>query len=342
MSERALPPTPKRLRDARRRGQVPRSFVLSTAGAACGAAAGFVWVSSRLDGLLSFTVDVLSATASEPAAALFRGTAVLASVGGAPLAGALVGGLVAALSASGAGFHPSRLAPDLSRLFSPGVGMPVLERFEVLLRAALLAGGATAIGVATFPTLARAVLAASGVGLEGVWLVLFAARWPLAKFLAGSLVAGAVDLVYARFRFRQSLRMTREELQAELRQSEGNPWIKGMQRALRRQVLPGGGKRGVGVATAIVVNPTHVAVALRYRPEECEAPYLVAKGSGADAIALRREGEARGVPVFRDVPLARSLLALEVGEAVPEELFRATAAILRVAMEGEKGAFQST
>ena len=86
-------------------------------------------------------------------------------------------------------------------------------------------------------------------------------------------------------------------------------------------------------ATAVVVNPTHIAVALRYQPEECDAPYLVAKGREADALALRREAERLGVPVVRDVPLARSLVQFDVGMEIPEELYQAAAAVLAAALE---------
>jgi type III secretion protein U len=77
-------------------------------------------------------------------------------------------------------------------------------------------------------------------------------------------------------------------------------------------------------------------VALRYAPEECEAPYLVAKGQEEDALALRREAARQGIPVVRDVPLARSLVHYDVGEPIPEELYRAAAAVLAVAARGDE------
>ena len=83
----------------------------------------------------------------------------------------------------------------------------------------------------------------------------------------------------------------------------------------------------------MVVNPTHIAVALRYAPDECEAPYLVAKGREEDALAIRREAKALGISIVRDIPLARSLIHYDVGEEIPEELYRAAAAVLKVALE---------
>ena len=83
----------------------------------------------------------------------------------------------------------------------------------------------------------------------------------------------------------------------------------------------------------MVVNPPHIAVALRYDEAECEAPYIVARGREEDALKIRREAQALGIPVVRDIPLARSLVHYDVGEEVPEELYQAAAAILKVALE---------
>jgi len=130
------------------------------------------------------------------------------------------------------------------------------------------------------------------------------------------------------------MRMTRDEVRREYRESEGDPLVKGQRRAIHRALAQGGPARGLAQANALVVNPTHFAVALRYVPGECEAPYVVARGHDRDALALRLEAESMGLPIVRDVPLARSLIRLELGEEIPEELFHAAAAVLKVAQEG--------
>ncbi len=86
-------------------------------------------------------------------------------------------------------------------------------------------------------------------------------------------------------------------------------------------------------ATVVVVNPTHVAVALRYDQTECDAPYIVARGHGEDALKLKQDAAALKIPVVKDIPLARSLLQYEPGEEVPQELYQAAAAVLTVALE---------
>jgi type III secretion protein U len=88
----------------------------------------------------------------------------------------------------------------------------------------------------------------------------------------------------------------------------------------------------------VVVNPTHIAVALRYIASESDAPYVVAKGREESAASLRAEARALRIPIIRDVSLARSLIHLSVGEEIPEELYVAAAGVLKVAWESSKSA----
>jgi type III secretion protein U len=89
----------------------------------------------------------------------------------------------------------------------------------------------------------------------------------------------------------------------------------------------------VAAASVVVVNPTHFAVAIRYQAGECEAPYLVAKGKDERALELRAQAAALRIPVVKNISFARSAYAYEVGEAIPEELYRAAAAVLTAAWE---------
>lgn len=160
--------------------------------------------------------------------------------------------------------------------------------------------------------------------LRGTWAL--GGSWLLWLLLAG-LLAG----LWARHRHQRELSMSHEEVRREHQQAEGDPQHKAQRRAQHRQLVTQGPARGVAAATAVVVNPTHLAVALRYAPEEHEAPYLVAKGSDETALGIREEARRLGIPVLKDIPLARSLIPLDVGEAIPEELYRAAAALLLLA-----------
>jgi len=171
---------------------------------------------------------------------------------------------------------------------------------------------------------------------DAVGAALAALGWVKAVALRAGAAAGvlaALDFGLSRRRHWRELMMSREEVKNEHKQSEGDPHHKQQRKAMHRQLAAGGPERGVRAATAVVVNPTHVAVALRYAPRECDAPYLVAKGREQDALALRRAAQELGIPIVRDVPLARSLVQFDVGVEIPEELYQAAAAVLAAALE---------
>ena len=147
------------------------------------------------------------------------------------------------------------------------------------------------------------------------------------------LVLGVGDWALARKRHLKDLMMSHQEVKQEHKNSDGDPHQKAKRKSLHKQLSAGGAARGGQKATAVVVNPTHLAIALRYAEDECEAPYIVARGREEDALKIRKEAEALGIPVIRDIPLARSLIHYDVGEEVPEELYQAAAAILKVALE---------
>jgi type III secretion protein U len=175
--------------------------------------------------------------------------------------------------------------------------------------------------------------AAWGAGARAPAALLLGLGPTLLQAAAALLALGLGDLALARRRHLRSLRMSREELRREQRSAEGDPHAKGQRRARHRALASGGPARGVPAATVVVVNPTHLAVALRFVEAECDAPYIVARGHGEDALKLKREAAARHIPVVKDVPLARALVQYEPGEEVPEELYQAAAAVLKVALE---------
>ena len=155
--------------------------------------------------------------------------------------------------------------------------------------------------------------------------------------VSAALVLGVADWALAKKRHVDDLMMSHQEVKQEHKNAEGDPHQKAKQKSRRKQIANGGTARGVQKASAIVVNPTHLAIALRYAEDECDAPYIVAKGQEEDALKIRKEAAALGIPVVRDIPLARSLIHYDVGEEVPEELYQAAAAILKVALESNEG-----
>lgn len=155
--------------------------------------------------------------------------------------------------------------------------------------------------------------------------------------LAG-LAIGAIDSLVVRRAWRRRLRMTKEEVRREHKESEGDPQTKAARERAHREVLAEATIANVRTAQVVVVNPTHVACALRYDEEGGdEAPVLVAAGEGDLAERIVRAARDYGVPVVRDVPLARALRELEVGDVIPEALYEAVAEILRAAWDEVEG-----
>lgn len=150
--------------------------------------------------------------------------------------------------------------------------------------------------------------------------------------IVAGLLLGVADVVVVMRRNRKQTRMTLREVQEEHKKSEGDPHIKGAIRAKQMAMSRNRMMAAVAKADVVLVNPTHVAVALRYEPGS-GAPKVVAKGAGALAARIRAEASEHRVPLVEDVPLARALhAACEVGQEIPEYLFTAVARVLAFVM----------
>jgi flagellar biosynthetic protein FlhB len=123
--------------------------------------------------------------------------------------------------------------------------------------------------------------------------------------------------------------MTKHELKEEYKETEGNPHYKHALRQRHHEILAQSMASAVQNADAVIVNPTHVAVALKYSRETMNAPTVVAKGADLMAAQIRKLAKQARVPVLQDVPLARALYQLEIEDEIPEEFYDAVAVILR-------------
>jgi flagellar biosynthesis protein FlhB len=133
------------------------------------------------------------------------------------------------------------------------------------------------------------------------------------------------------------LRMSKDEVKREYKESEGDPQLKAARERAHHEMLASATVANVKNATVVVINPTHIACALRYDEEEGDdAPLVVAVGEGDLARQIVEAAHAYGVPVLRDVPLARALVELVPGDRIPEELYEAVAEILREAWSQPK------
>ena len=141
----------------------------------------------------------------------------------------------------------------------------------------------------------------------------------------------AVDLVWSRFHWRQDLRMTKQEVKDEMKQSEGDPIVKMRLRSLARDRARRRMISAVPRATLIIANPTHFSIALRYVRDEDAAPVVLAKGQDLVALKIREIAEANGIPVFEDVALARSMYKqVSVDSVIPSHFYQAVAELIRI------------
>jgi flagellar biosynthesis protein FlhB len=143
------------------------------------------------------------------------------------------------------------------------------------------------------------------------------------------IVLALLDYLYQRWEHEKSLRMSRQEVKDEFKQTEGDPIVKARIRRIQREVARKRMMANVPKADVVITNPTHLAVAIRYDPDKMYAPIVVAKGAGYVAEKIREIAGAHGVPVIENKPVAQLLYkTVDVDRAIPEDLYRAVAEIL--------------
>ncbi len=337
--DRTEQPTGKRLEEARKEGRVPRSRDLSSAAVLLVAGAGLrllgAGVGSALMGLMSTGLSLPAAAAFGPRRALASASeeALHALVACAPILGlTVVAAFVAPLALGGWNFTFQSLAADFTRLdpfagfarvFSPRGAVELGKAFAKFLVVAGTAVLALHIEAARMLALGReplgpAVVAAARV-ISDALMIMAAALGLLA----------AIDVPWQLWQHHRQLRMTREEIRDELKQSEGSPETKGRVRRAQRDLVRRRMLHEVPKANVVVTNPTHFAVALRYDEDRMRAPRVVAKGADLIAARIRELATEHSVPVVEAPPLARALYHnVEIGGEIPAALYVAVAQVL--------------
>ena len=148
----------------------------------------------------------------------------------------------------------------------------------------------------------------------------------------------ALDLIWSRHSFTKKMMMSRRDIRDEVKRDEGDPHIKGHRRQLAQEWAQSGAIASTTTASALLVNPTHLAIALDYDPNTAPVPVIAARGEEQIAQAMREEAVRAGVPIIRHIPTARALWARgEVGEIVPEDMFDAIAEVILWARRARDG-----
>ncbi len=337
--ERTERPTPKRLEEARKKGQVPRSQELSTAAVVLIAGAGLHFMGRSLgSGLFELMRTSLSLSREQAldesrAVGMFAASALHAIMACAPILGlTLVAALLAPMAIGGWNMSFGVLAPDFSRL-SPmtGFGRMFSVRGLVELAKAFAKFGLIAFVASLFLWLKRGELLELGGEATGTAIghaITLSGQALLV--LAGSLaLIAAIDVPWQLFQHMKQLRMTRQEVRDEMRESEGNPEIKGKIRQLQQEMAKRRMMSEVPKADVVITNPTHFAVALRYDDKRMRAPIVVAKGADEVAARIREIAGEHRVPIFEAPPLARALFrSVDLNREVPANLYVAVAQVL--------------
>ncbi|ANX02932.1 flagellar biosynthesis protein FlhB [Immundisolibacter cernigliae] len=337
--ERTEKATAKRLQDARDKGQVARSRELNSAALVLLGAGGLWALGDRIGGSLlglmrhGFVFD--RATALDPTTLATRlgeaaGQALLAlapwlvlAVAVAAAAPLLLGGFLL----SGENLQPKfeRLDPakGLKRVFSAQGGM---ETVKALAKFLLLGG----IALLVMRQMAPALL---GLGGEPAAAALLHAAQLTARafFLTalGLLLIAAVDVPFQLWNHAKQLRMTRQDIKDEMKESEGRPEVRGRIRQRQQELSRRRMMQDVPTASVVVTNPTHYAIALRYDVGGNGAPRLVAKGADLVAAQIRALAKEHNVPILEQPPLARALYySTRLGAEVPRELYAVVAQVL--------------
>jgi type III secretion protein U len=336
-AEKTEPPSPKKLRDARAKGQVAKSqeVVTTVSLAAVVATIWFTWTSmlSTLIELFGQIADIATQdfrlNAASALVITFQQTVkVLLPVLGA----AILAGIAANYFQVGSIFAFDSLTPKLEKV-SPGAGLKRIfsmkQVVEILKSLAKITFLSTLLYLVMRDTIGPFIVSLScGFPCQIAITVSMLQQLLLYSALAFVVVA-ALDFMFQRYSYTKSLMMTKEEKKREYKESEGDPHIKGRRKRLARELITSDSGQRARAATAVVVNPTHVAVVLDYETEKLKLPIVTAKGLGHHAHYLRAEAERAGVPVFRNVSLARALYATaDVDEIIPDELFDAVAEVL--------------
>lgn len=339
--------TPRRLEEARERGQVALSTEL-VAGVGLAVGLGALLLAggrlARAVGtLVAQTLDTVgdvgrTELTAQDAAEILK-SALTSPVGalGLFVAPAVVGAILVGYGQVGVRISPRALELDPSKL-DPVKGMRRVWSLRAVVRTALaavkvlaIAGVMGTIAWQHVPQLGRVATSEPGPLLAGLGRV--ALRCTIGALVV-ILLIGIFDLLYQRWQHGRDLRMSKQEVKDELKTTEGDPHVKARVRSLQREMATRRMMDDVPRATVVVTNPTHYAVALRYEqdelaPHRSSAPRVVAKGVDHLARRIKERARAASVVCWEDVPLARALYAqVEVGHEIPEELYAAVATVL--------------
>jgi flagellar biosynthetic protein FlhB len=340
--EKTEQPSRKKLEEARKKGQIPRSRDLALAAASIAATIALVQFGGRIvDRLGNRLARDLSHFGDSPLRVITTGDVSALVTTHATLLALLVGPIAAATLVAGVGMHGfqggwsfsfSKLQLNWSRLNPAsnvrkfGFQSNGMDTIKTLLTVAV-------IGYLGYQAVVRVVndslrmpwippMGAAHAASSHVQDLLWDTTWAL-------LAIAVADYAWQRYRVMSQLKMSKQELRDEAKESEGSAEVKGRVRRIQRDMARRRMLNDVPRATVVIANPTHFAVALEYKRDRMAAPVVLAKGQDHLALRIRERARQHGIPIVENKPLAQTLFrTAEVGDTIPGPLFAAVAEVL--------------
>lgn len=336
-------PSQRRLDEARERGQVPLSRDVAHA-VMLAMATGLTMLAVPALGVQALGTlrwflqhgDAPSAGLDELRSHLIHLVIGLALVIAVPSLGFVLAAIASTVGQQGLFFSAEQLVPKAERI-SPLAGFAKLFSVQSLLEFLKSAAKLASVGVVAWLQLKDQLVLAVDLPLREPAEIARQLAYLLGHLLLVCAITmgcfALIDLVHQRFAFRRKMRMSRQDLKEEMKQSDGDPAIKQRLRSIRMAKARKRMMADVPSATVVITNPTHYAVALRYEKDQDAAPVVVAKGVDHLAATIRETATKHGVPIIENPPLARALHAMaEIGRPIPTEHYRAVAEVIIMVM----------
>jgi flagellar biosynthetic protein FlhB len=337
--EKTEDPTPKRLKESREKGEIPRSKELNTtvllmvsAAAVLAFGAGVIAdLGEMMKGSFTLTYEEIFDTkylfinfASATIEALWAIITFMLVV--------FVAAFVGPISLSGWNFSGKALAPKGSRM-NPFAGLKRMFSMKSLVELAKALGKfAIVTGLAMYflNTVQQDLYSLGKMdAFTGMSRAVNLIGWAFLVISLSLIIISVLDVPYVLYESAEKLKMTLQEVKDEMKNTEGKPEVKGRIRQMQREISQRQMMKDVPQADVVITNPTHYSVALKYEDNHRNAPVIVAKGADFVALKIREVAKEHDVPILSSPPLARALyFNTEVGDEVPTGLFKAVAQVL--------------
>ncbi len=338
-SQKTEDPTPKKLEEARKRGQIALSREVNNwIMLAAGTLLIVVFAGSMMNQLMSMLKVYIEQSHALPGmpgglgVVLGEGLKRVLFIMFVPLLLLVCAAFFGPFFQVGPLFAPGVIKPDFSKVsIIKGFGRlfsmrSVVEFLKGIMKIAIVGTVATIIVKPYFGGFEHLIdMSTGGMLLEMRFIVI---KMMMGVLIVLVIIAG-IDLIYQRYEYNKKMRMSRQEIKDEYKQTDGDPQVKGRLRQLRMERARQRMMQNVPSADVVITNPTHFSIALKYDPSEMMAPIVVAKGIDEIAMRIREVAQENDIPLYENKPLARALYdVVEIDEMVPTEHFQAVAEVI--------------